>query len=178
MGRIHKKKGFDILIRAIKILNNKYSNSFLFIAGEDYGEKEKLLNLIKELNLKDYVFFIGHIGGNQKSEFLKNADVFALSSHDENFGLVYAEALASGVPIVASKNTPWKEVEEFNIGKWVENNEVSFANAIEEILKINYTDMQERCKSFINNNYSWSSIANKILDKFEEINSDRQKYMA
>jgi glycosyltransferase involved in cell wall biosynthesis len=171
MGRIHKKKGFDILINAFYLIKNKYENIFLIIAGEDYGEKEILLKQIKQSNLQDSVFLIGHIVGEEKINFLKNADVFALPSHDENFGLVYAESLASGTPIIASKMTPWSEVEDNKIGKWVDNNASSFANAIEEMLLLNDSTIYKRCKHFITTNYSWQSIAVKMMNKFEEINN-------
>lgn len=169
MGRLHKKKGFDILINSFNILKYKYDNIFLLIAGEDYGEKKDLLKQIKYLNLQDSVFLVGHISGEEKIHFLKNADIFALPSHDENFGLVYAESLASGTPIIASKMTPWSEVEANKIGKWVDNNENEFANSIEEMLLLNDSNIYERCKHFITTNYSWQSIAIKMLNKFEEI---------
>ncbi len=57
-----------------------------------------------------------------------------LASHHENFGMVYAEALAAGTPVVASTNTPWQDVEKYNCGKWVENTPEKFAKAINEIL--------------------------------------------
>lgn len=171
MGRLHRIKGFDILINSFTSLKIKYDNIFLLIAGEDYGEKENLLKQIRQLNLQDSVFLIGHIVGEEKFNFLKNADVFALPSHDENFGLVYAESLASGTPIIASKMTPWSEVEDNKIGKWVDNNASTFANAIEEMLVLDDSTIYGRCKNFIMTNYSWQSIAVKMMNKFEEINN-------
>nr|QKQ37162.1 glycosyltransferase [Escherichia coli] len=61
---------------------------------------------------------------------LNAADVFALPSHNENFGNVYLESLAAGTPILASKHTPWSIVEQFGCGQWVNNDEVSVTNAL------------------------------------------------
>ena len=69
----------------------------------------------------------------EKVDFFVNADLFVLPSHNENFGLVYVEALAAGTPVVASKNTPWEEVEDANCGKWVNNCVVETAKAMIEM---------------------------------------------
>ena len=136
MGRLQKVKGFDILIEAIsKVQRMRISSDvMLLIAGEDFGERKNLEQLIDKLGLKEKVFLVGMIEGLDKIEFLRNADVFALASHHENFGMVYAEALATGTPVVASRNTPWQDVEKYNCGKWVENTPDKFAEAIDEIL--------------------------------------------
>jgi len=169
MGRLQKVKGFDILINAMSIAQRE--DAVLFIAGEDFGERKNLENLIDKLGLRENVFFIGRIEGLEKVEFLRNADLFALASHHENFGLVYAEALAAGVPIIASRNSPWSEVEKYKIGKWVENNAASFANAIEKMINLNDPSINERCREFVASNYSWKKIALRMINKFEEINN-------
>ncbi|MHB9011053.1 MAG: glycosyltransferase [Ignavibacteriaceae bacterium] len=174
MGRLQKVKGFDILINAFKIIKNKCDNCFLFIAGEEYGDKENLLKQIRQLGLNDLVYLVGHIDGEEKINFLKNADVFALPSHHENFGMVYAEALAAGTPIVASKNTPWEEVEKYNCGKWVENTADAFAKAIKEILVSDDKDIGVRGRKFMEENYSWKKIAKDFTIKLLEIQSDRK----
>ena len=103
MGRLQKVKGFNLLIEAIGMIGKiEKQNVVLLIAGEDFGERKNLVQLIDKLGLKEKVFLIGMIEGLKKIEFLRNADLFALASHHENFGIVYAEALASGIPVVAS----------------------------------------------------------------------------
>ncbi len=134
MGRLQKKKGFDILIESFEAVCNVHTNSILIIAGPDEGERENLIKLAKEYGLSQKVFFVGNLKGGEKWEFFSQADVFVLPSHNENFGIVYAEALSMGCPIVASKNTPWEEVEQLQCGKWVNNTEKDIANATLEIL--------------------------------------------
>ena len=170
LGRFHSKKGFDILINAFNIVKKKIPNLFLFIAGEDYGEKNQLQKIISELNLNDSVFLTHYIEGEEKINFLKNADVFALPSHDENFGIVYAEALAAGTPIVASKNTPWEEVEKYDCGKWVDNTPENFAKAIEYLLNLDNIIMGQNAKYFISDNYDWNKISTKFLEEINRFN--------
>ncbi|MDP1614642.1 MAG: glycosyltransferase, partial [Methylococcales bacterium] len=57
MGRLHKVKGFDILIKAFLIVLNTYNDAILLIAGKNVGEKDNLDKLIEEYNLSDRVFF-------------------------------------------------------------------------------------------------------------------------
>lgn len=159
MGRLQKVKGFDNLIEAYKIVQEHVQDPILLIAGEDFGEKTNLLNLISSKNLSNKICLVGHIEREEKINFLKNADVFALPSYHENFGMVYGEALAAGTPIVASKKTPWQDVEKYNCGKWVDNTAEKFAEAIIETLKSDTIQMGLNGRKYIEENFSWEKIA-------------------
>ena len=173
MGRIHKKKGYDILIDAFKKNINDGFNGVLLIAGKDDGHKKFLLEKINNLKLQDKVFLIGEVSGINKIQFLSGADLFVLPSHNENFGNVYLESLACGVPIIASKNTPWSKVEKSGCGKWVENSAFEVSKAINDIFiifkdKSKKLEMKKASKIF-SNNYSWSKIAIEFRRYLEEI---------
>ncbi len=168
MGRLQKKKGFDILIESFNSVLRKFPNSYLFIAGPDEGEGDNLNNQITEYNLEEKVFLIGNIENQEKINFLGNADLFALPSHNENFGNVYLESLASGTPIIASKNTPWKEVEEYNCGKWVDNSVEETSKAMLEILKKDRNIMRENSMKLAAQ-YDWSEIALKFSKLYREL---------
>lgn len=175
MGRLQKVKGFDILIEAVaQVLKEKKDKGksddvVLLIAGEDFGERKNLEELIDKLGLKEKVFLVGRIEGMEKIEFLRNADLFALASHHENFGMVYAEALAAGTPVIASKNVPWQDVEKHNCGKWIDNSPDEFAKAIDEILISDYVQMGIDGSDFIKRNYDWSKIAYSFINKVKSI---------
>ncbi len=168
MGRLQKKKGFDILIDSFNIVIQTYPNAKLFIAGQDEGEKENLLLQINKLKLKESIFLVGPISGQDKVDFLANADLFCLPSHNENFGIVYAESLAAGTPIIASTNTPWNEVEDYNCGKWVENSIKETSIAINKILKQNREVLRNNSKKLALN-YDWANIAVEFKNLFKEM---------
>ncbi len=168
MGRLQKVKGFDILIDSFESILRWYPNAKLFIAGQDEGEKEKLLRQIRELKLEEKVFLVGSINGQDKVDFFANADLFVLPSHNENFGIVYAESLAAGTPIVASKNTPWAEVEEANCGRWVKNNVKETAQAMVEMLETDREQMRINTKKLAGK-YDWKNIAVQFKDLFEQM---------
>ncbi|GIK62075.1 MAG: glycosyltransferase [Ignavibacteriota bacterium] len=183
MGRLDKVKGFNILIESIGMIAKLVPNLpdgkagllrdlVLFIAGEDFGEKKNLEILIDKLALKEKVFLIGRIDGLDKIKFLRNADVFALASHHENFGMVIAEALAAGTPVIASRNTPWQDVEKQNCGKWIENTPEKFAEAITEIIKSDQTQMRNNGTNYIREYFDWEKIALEFKEKLEEIVAD------
>ena len=167
MGRLHKVKGFDILISSMSKVQGQ--DLVLLIAGEDFGEKKKLEMLIDKLGLKEKVFLTGMIEGLEKIEFLRNADVFALASHHENFGMVYAEALAAGTPVIASKNTPWQDVEKYNCGRWVENTPQKFATAIDELLSMDLLQMGLNGQKYIEDNFSSEIVITKYKSLFNKM---------
>ena len=76
---------------------------FYLLLGKMLVKRKTWNKLIKENNLNNNVFFVGEVLGQDKIDFLANADIFVSPSHDENFGNVYIESLAAGTPIVASK---------------------------------------------------------------------------
>lgn len=165
MGRIQQKKGFDILINSFVYVLNKYPTAKLLIAGEDEGELSSLLSLVQKLKLTTSVFFIGSISGQDKIEFLANADLFALPSHNENFGNVYVESLAAGTPIVASTNTPWSEVKDGQCGKWIANTIVDTSNAMIEMLNKDRETMRVNAQRHAQK-YDWKNIAVQFKDLF------------
>ncbi len=175
LGRLQKVKGYDILIEAVKKVikeakeKGKSDDIVLLIAGEDFGERQNLDWMIENSGLRENVFLIGRIDGFDKIEFLRNADVFALASYHENFGMVYAEALAAGTPVIASKNTPWQDVDKYNCGKWIENTPDKFAESITEILNSDTEQMGKNGIQLIKNKYNWDKLAVAFKNKVQEM---------
>lgn len=168
MGRLQKIKGFDILIDAFVKVLEQYPKAKLFIAGQDEEEKDNLHQQIKSLTLENKVFLVGEIHGQEKINFLANADLFVLPSHSENFGNVYVESLAAGTPIVASTGTPWSEVEEANCGKWVKNSIEETSKAILEMLKRDREQMRRNSKK-LTKKYDWKHVAFLFKKAYERI---------
>ena len=146
LGRIHPIKGFDIAIRAFRQIADRYPDSVLLIAGGDDGEHTVLERLIGELALGDRVALVGELKGDDKITFLKGADLFLFPSHSENFGMAVLEALAAGLPVVASRNTPWAEMEKVGSGLWVDNTPEAFAHAIAQLLVQDLSVMRQKAR--------------------------------
>ena len=161
MGRLHAIKAFDVLIDAFSLFIKEDTNAKLIIAGGDDGVGEKLKQQIIDLKLQDSVFLIGAIDFEDKKILLNNCDYFTLASEFESFGIVVAEALACGKPIVLSNKTPWKDLEKNKCGILVDNEKNSFSNAFSKVIKEKYDS--KAIKNYIQSNYDWSIITDCFL---------------
>jgi glycosyltransferase involved in cell wall biosynthesis len=112
LSRIHPKKGCDLLLEAFADRFGKDSNWHLVMAGPDQvGWKDKLAQRAIALGIADQMTWAGMLSGSIKWGAYRAAKVFVLPSHSENFGLVVAEALACGLPVLISdKVNIWREI--------------------------------------------------------------------
>ena len=118
LGRIHPKKGCDLLIEAFAAILGKHPEWHLVIAGPDQvGWQAKLAKLAHEWQIAHAITWPGIITGDVKFGAIKAAEVFVLPSHQENFGIAVAEALACGTPVLMSRKVNiWREVEQDEAG--------------------------------------------------------------
>jgi glycosyltransferase involved in cell wall biosynthesis len=101
LGRVHHKKGLDLLVPAFARLPQK--DARLVIAGPDNdGYGDQIRRMLSEHGVSDRVVFTGMLYGRDRIALLADADLFCLPSYQENFGLVVAEAMAAGCPVVIS----------------------------------------------------------------------------
>jgi len=118
LGRIHPKKATDILIKAFAGSLAKDSEWHLVIAGPDQvGWQKELEGLAMRLGIADRIIWTGMLSGAVKWGAFFASEVFVLPSHQENFGIVVAEALACGLPVIISdKINIWREIENSQAG--------------------------------------------------------------
>ena len=161
MGRLHAIKAFGVLIDAFSLFIKEDTNAKLIIAGGDDGVGEQLKQQISNLKLQDSVFLIGAVDFEDKKTLLNNCDYFTLASEFESFGIVVAEALACGKPIVLSNKTPWKDLEKNKCGILVDNEKNSFSNAFSKVIKEKYDS--KAIKNYIQSTYDWSIITDCFL---------------
>jgi len=110
LGRLHPIKGLMNLVDAWSAVRPK--DWQLILAGPDEGGFQlALMERIRQHNITDTVTFTGPLDDPQKWQLLRQADLFVLPSFMENFGLVVLESLACGVPVIATKGTPWAVLE-------------------------------------------------------------------
>ena len=119
LSRIHPKKGLLMLLEAWAAL--RPAGWRLVIAGNDEnGHAAEVRAAIARLRLNDVVSMPGPAYGEAKEELFREAQIFILPSHSENFAVVIAEALVRELPVLTTTGTPWPELIEKKAGWWVE----------------------------------------------------------
>jgi glycosyltransferase involved in cell wall biosynthesis len=172
ISRIHPKKGIELLIEAIALLQNKQLK--LTIAGEgDESYIAGLKQLCKEKKVSEQQFeFTGGVYGERKWELYQESDLFVLPTYSENFGIVVAEALATGLPVITTKGAPWQELETKKCGWWIDLDEQNLANTLSIAMQASEEDLEVMGKNGINlikNNYSIVNVSQKIKNLYQEI---------
>jgi glycosyltransferase involved in cell wall biosynthesis len=168
IGRLDPKKGIENLLRACRLLKNEHRVQYsLSIAGSGDPAYEKHLRAeIEKLGLTAEARLIGTIRDENKTRLLECTDVVVVPSFTENFGIVVAEALAHGTPVIASTGTPWSEVEHRGCGLWVGNDPASLSAAIEAIASMPTVQMGERGRRWMIERFSWGRLAGELLELY------------
>lgn len=174
LSRVHPKKGVEFLLESMKALKNESIE--ILIAGE--GEPsyiEELKTLAGRLGVADRVKFLGGVYGEEKWRLYREADLFVLPTHSENFGIVIAEALASGTPVVTTKGTPWHELETSHCGWWTEIGTQPTTHALRSFLALSEDELEQmgRCgRKLIEEQYSTEKIASDMVGLYHSLSSD------
>ncbi|MPN25966.1 D-inositol-3-phosphate glycosyltransferase [bioreactor metagenome] len=153
LGIIGVIKKIENLIQAValsKVLMN--GTSRLNIVGaprtvRDVGYMDSLVALVKELKLEDKVNFLGAKFEREKEKILNDSYVLVLPSASENFGNVVVEAMAQSTPVIASTNTPWEILHDYNAGWWVDNSPASLAKTLDIALSLESAQYQAICRN-------------------------------
>ena len=118
LSRIHEKKGCDLLIQAFAKVAKSNPDLHLVMAGPDQtGLQADLNKIADDYGIENCITWTGMIKNEVKWGAMKAAEVFILPSHQENFGIAVAEALAVGTPVlISNKVNIWREIKEMNAG--------------------------------------------------------------
>ena len=121
----------------IEAISRLQVEALLMIAGEgDKAYSGQLKYHVERLGIQKRAFFLGHVTGPKKENLLSSADILVMPSHTENFGNVVLEALSFGLPVIASKGSPWNLLETYQCGYWVENDPATLAATIDTFLRL------------------------------------------
>jgi glycosyltransferase involved in cell wall biosynthesis len=168
LSRLHPKKGLPTLFEAWR--KARPSGWCLVVAGPDHrGHQAAMEQLAGRLGIGNSVTFAGPVHGRAKWRLLGSADLFILPSHSENFGIVIAEALAAGTPVIATTGTPWEELRLKNAGWWVPPDVTSVAEAIHEATRLPadaLRQMGNRGSIVASERCDWSSISRIVRDSY------------
>ena len=140
LSRLHPKKGPEVLLEAVGQLRRRGVDCQLWLAGVGEPSYARRLKALADRHVPD-ARFLGLVTGDEKLSLYRTADLLALPTHQENFGLVLPESLACGTPVVTTRGTDiWRELERSGGVEIVERESGAFCDAIARLLE----DRQKR----------------------------------
>lgn len=171
LSRIHPKKGLLDLAKAWGKLCKKFPDWRVVIAGPDeYDHTQEVQAAMKAEGAEDSTLFVGSVTGSLKTSLLSASDLFVLPTHSENFGIVVAEALASGSPAITTKGAPWGDMVDHQCGWWTDIGPEPLTEAMEEAMALSESEREQmglRGRDMIEQRYSWLSIASQMITVYE-----------
>lgn len=171
LSRLHPKKGLELLLSALAKLDDIEFQ--LLIAGDgDASYLQGLKQLAAQLEITPHCHFIGFVQGLEKNTLLQGADLYALTSHSENFGIAVLEALASGTPALVTEQVALAEqVNKEQLGYTTELNVGAIKTALSLALS-NTEQLSEtgsKARHFIEQHYQWPAIAKQLTELYKTI---------
>lgn len=159
LSRVHPSKGLLELIRAWQRI--RPAGWRLRIAGPDEnGHLAEVLSLARTLEVDGTIDYLGFVDGADKRRVFQSADVFILPSFSENFGVVVAEALAQGLPVITTTGTPWHDLPALGCGWWVKPALEPLAEALRQATSASDAERREmgiRGKEYARH-FDWDGI--------------------
>ena len=165
LGRVHPRKRIERLIYAFDALRNELCDAELLIIGADDMQYEAFLRKEVERLRLGNVRFTGFLTGKEKDDAIMSLSYLVVPSDFENFGNIVTEALVRGVPVIASKGTPWQVLERYHCGLWIDNSQSSINQAIYQAINTSTEDrlaMGMNGKQLMKENYSVEVLGLKM----------------
>jgi glycosyltransferase involved in cell wall biosynthesis len=173
LGRIHEKKGCDLLVRAFAEVARSDSSLQLVMAGPDQaGLVGRLKQIAEEFGVAERISWPGMLQNDLKWGAFYAADAFVLPSHQENFGIAVAEALACGLPVLISdKVNIWREVKNAGAGMVAPDSLQGTVELMRGYLSLTPAErraMADRARSLYVDRFTVSAMAESLLNVIEQ----------
>lgn len=176
LSRVHVKKGINFLVEAVASLKDELDGYCVKVAGEgDESYINELRQLAVCLGVEHMIKFVGGVYGDSKWELFRHADVFVLPTHSENFGIVVAESLACGTPVITTKGTPWQELETAGCGWWTEIGADALTAALRNFIALTDDELERMGRNgrrLVEEKYSSRKMAEDMVKLYTVIKSN------
>lgn len=168
LGRLHPKKGLDLLLLAWAKLSTLTKDWQLVIAGPDeQGHLAQIRALAQSLGLENQIVFSGPVTGSTKINLLHSADLFVLPSRSEGFSMSILEAMACELPVIATQACNFPDLSSEQAGWECETTVDSLASALRNALECGEGERKQRGlngRRLVENHYSWSAIVRNLSE--------------
>ena len=171
LSRIHYTKGLINLVEAWAMVAP--DDWELEIVGTDAdGYQAQVEKRVGELGIRDKVIFSGPASEDEKWVKYIGADLFVHPTFTENFGIVIAEALYAGLPVITTKGAPWSDLVEERCGWWVEIGVKPLADALRSAFALPAHELRamgERGRDLVRRKCSWPAIGRLMKAEYQHI---------
>lgn len=174
LSRIDEKKGIDLVIRAFQLIagDERFWQWRLVIAGDGpESYVSELMALARPYVTDSRISFHGWVSGEDKRELISNASLFVLPSHQENFGISVAEAMASSVPVIVTRGVNLAaEIQEARAGWIVERSPKLLAESLREAMS-DRGELERRGHAgrVLAERFRWPVVASELIAVYEKI---------
>lgn len=178
LSRIHPKKGCDLLLKAFASIQQQAPDLHLVMAGPDQvGWKSDLMEIAKQAGISDKIHWPGMLSGDVKWGAYRAAEAFVLPSHQENFGIVVAEAMACECPVlISNKVNIWREIESSGSGIVEADTQSGATRLLERFLVLGSDEraqMKQRSRQCFLEKFEMRGAVKNINSVLEEIAQQR-----
>jgi len=170
LGRIDPIKGIEYLIEAWSRLHTSLPDWQIRIVGPSSGGYGDRLSARVAQEKLPRLEIVGPAYGAQRDEELANAEVLVLPTRSENFGMVVAEALAAGIPVVCSQGAPWAGIETHECGHWIPCGTEALSSCLSRLLNRPPEELRAmgaRGRAWMKADFGWQVQAKKLEQVYE-----------
>ena len=165
LSRIHPGKGLLTLADAWARVR-PVGWRMKVVGPDSYGHKREVVARLEQLGIASDWEFIDMLDDAEKWVAYRNADLLVHPSVSENFGITIAEGLAAGLPVIATKGTPWQELEERKCGWWIDVGVEPLAKALKMAVVLScqaLAEMGERGRKLVKEKYTWDAVVKAMV---------------
>ena len=170
LGRLHPKKGVDLLLRAWTEVAPRHREAHLVIAGPDSeGTRAMLEGIVAEHGLESQVTFTGMLREQRKWNALAAAEAFTLPSHSEGLSMSVLEAMGMGLPVIVTRQCNLPEVEQHGAGWTIEPECRQLSQALSELLESPLEAsraMGLAGSRLVEQRYNWAAVARQTAEVY------------
>jgi glycosyltransferase involved in cell wall biosynthesis len=174
LGRIYPIKGLPMLIEAWA--RARPDGWILRIAGPDEaGHQKQVEKAVTAAGLGQVVSFIGPLAYGMKKSAFFDAELFVLPTHSESFGIVVAEALAHGLPVLTTTGAPWSILRDSGCGWWVDATVDGITEGLRRATILDpetLRSMGAKGRTLVSAKFGWKRVADHMLSTYEAILAD------
>jgi glycosyltransferase involved in cell wall biosynthesis len=177
-GRVHVKKGLDLLAEALGRLGPEFPALHLLVAGKDDGAWTPFRERLEVLGLENRVTYLGHVGGEAARRAWAAADAFVLPSYSEGFSMAILEALACSLPCLITTACHFPELAEAGGGITVEPDHEAVFRGLRDLLERSPAErsrLGQTGRRLVESGYTWEQQAERLASVYRWLARDGER---